>query len=412
MVQRTSGFSLFIFTAWFIVLIIEWATIPQFSQADQVIPDDLIVQSSLCTGLDCVNNESFGFDTIRLKENNTRIGFDDTSVGAFPANDWQITANDSASGGANKFSIDDITGAKTPFTITAGAPSASLFIDSIGRVGLRTATPVLDLHVNTSNTPAFRLEQNASGGFSSQTWDVAGNEANFFIRDVTGGSLLPFRIRPGAPTSSLDISASGNVGIGTAAPTSKLTVHGGSSDSTIHLTTQTGIVLNTWEVKHNLATGRLTFGVSGSANVPFKMASTSVDNLLRVGVVASNRVDINGNLVVTGTITPDYVFTPAYKLESIKEHAKFMWRERHLPAVGPGQVNEHGEALINVGARSQGMLEELEKAHIYIEQLHDAIGKLTAENHQLAANLARLQEDFAARLERLEADKQVASSRQ
>jgi len=25
--------------------------------------------------MDCVNNESFGFDTLRLKENNTRIKF-------------------------------------------------------------------------------------------------------------------------------------------------------------------------------------------------------------------------------------------------------------------------------------------------------------------------------------------------
>jgi hypothetical protein len=54
---------------------------------DQVIPDDLIVQGSACVGLDCVNNESFGFDTIRLKENNDRIQFDDTSTSAgFPTN--------------------------------------------------------------------------------------------------------------------------------------------------------------------------------------------------------------------------------------------------------------------------------------------------------------------------------------
>ncbi|HEX2123520.1 MAG TPA: hypothetical protein VHL59_17955, partial [Thermoanaerobaculia bacterium] len=83
---------------------------------DQVIPDDLIVQGSTCVGFDCVNNESFGFDTIRLKENNTRIKFEDTSTGSFPTNDWQLTANDSASGGASKFSIEDITGAKVPMT--------------------------------------------------------------------------------------------------------------------------------------------------------------------------------------------------------------------------------------------------------------------------------------------------------
>src|SRR6201985_2425331 len=93
------------------------------ARADFVIPDDLIVQGSACVGLDCVDGEAFGFDTIRLKENNTRIKFDDTSTSAgFPNNDWQLTANNSASGGQNKFSIEDITGSKVPFTVIAGAP--------------------------------------------------------------------------------------------------------------------------------------------------------------------------------------------------------------------------------------------------------------------------------------------------
>jgi hypothetical protein len=197
---------------------------------DIVQADDVIIQGSLCVGLDCVNNESFGFDTIRLKENNTRIKFDDTSTASgFPNHDWQLTANDSASGGANKFSIEDITAATVPVTITGSAPTNSIFVDSSGRLGLRTSTPVLDIHVATGNTPAMRLEQNTSGGFSAQTWDVAGNEANFFVRDVTGGSRLPFRIRPGAPTSSIDINASGNVGIGTASPGAKLDIGTGAS---------------------------------------------------------------------------------------------------------------------------------------------------------------------------------------
>lgn len=193
---------------------------------DQVIPDDLIVQGSACVGFDCVNNENFGFDTIRLKENNLRIKFEDTSTGTFPTTDWQLTANDSASGGSNKFSIEDITGVKVPFTVTAGAATNSIFVDSTGRVGFRTSTPVLDLHVATSNTPAMRLEQNNLGGFTAQTWDVAGNEANFFIRDVTSGSRLPFRIRPGAPTSSIDINAEGRVGIRTASPAFDVDIRG------------------------------------------------------------------------------------------------------------------------------------------------------------------------------------------
>ena len=69
----------------------------------------------------------------------------------------------------------------------------------------------LPLLLKSPDTPGVRLEQTGTGGYTPQTWDVAGNEANFFVRDLTGGGRLPFRIRPGAPTSSLDISATGDV---------------------------------------------------------------------------------------------------------------------------------------------------------------------------------------------------------
>ena len=196
--------------------------------ADQVILDDLIIDGSICAGMDCVNGESFGFDTIRLKENNLRIKFQDTSSSAsFPTNDWQITVNDSANGGANKFSIDDIDGGRTPFTIEASAPSHSLYVDDGGRLGLGTNTPVVDVHVKGGNTPTLRLEQDGTSGFTPQTWDVAGNEAGFFVRDATNGSTLPFRIEPGAPSSAIHIDNNGNVGIGDSSPDAALDIENG-----------------------------------------------------------------------------------------------------------------------------------------------------------------------------------------
>ncbi|MEO7756009.1 MAG: hypothetical protein ABIS07_05490, partial [Dokdonella sp.] len=107
------------------------------SPNDQVIADDLIVQGSTCIGFDCVVDESFGFDTIRLKENNTRIVFFDTSVAGFPNHHWQLTANDSDSGGLEKFSIEDLTAATVPFTVLGSAPSDALFVASNGKVGMR-----------------------------------------------------------------------------------------------------------------------------------------------------------------------------------------------------------------------------------------------------------------------------------
>jgi len=256
--------------------------------ADQVIPDDLIVQGSACVGLDCVNNESFGFDTLRLKENNTRLNFFDTStLAGFPANKWTITANDSASGGANYLAFDDVTSGRQPFRVTAGAPTASLFVANTGKVGLRTSTPVLDLQITTGDTPAHRLEQTGASGFTAQTWDIGANEANFFVRDVTGGSRLPLRIRPGAPTSSIDVAASGNVGFGTASPG----LTGGMSDRVLAIQGSNNPIL---AITNSTAGKQWGWYVDGTGNlIAFDAASTA------------NRVAISlaGNFGI-GTVTP------------------------------------------------------------------------------------------------------------
>lgn len=280
---------------------------------DDVIPDDLIVQGSACVGLDCVNGEVFGFDTIRMKENNTRIQFDDTSGAGFPTNNWQIRANSSAGGGASFLAFVDQGASGNSetgtivFEVDAGAPANSLRVSSIGKMGLKTATPVLDVHANTSDTPAIRLEQNNGGGFTAQTWDIAGNEANFFVRDVTSGSRLPFRIRPGAPTSSIDISADGNVGIGTGSPGAKL-----------HLfSTQTSDVIASFGTDPaagpalNIAYAGASFG-RGSAffNVRPDASAVAPNPSLRFLTVNVERMIItNQGRVGIGTTAPDQLLS-------------------------------------------------------------------------------------------------------
>ncbi|MDY7095249.1 MAG: tail fiber domain-containing protein [Acidobacteriota bacterium] len=256
--------------------------------ADFVINDDLIVDGSACIGFDCVNGESFGFDTIRLKENNLRIKFDDTSVAAsFPRNDWQLTANDSANGGASKFSIDDVSGNRTPFTVEANARSHSLYVDDGGRIGSRTSTPSTEIHTIDGDTPTLRLQQDGSSGFAPQTWDIAGNETNFFIRDVSNGSTLPFRIRPGAPSSSIFIDVDGDIAIGTSSVDDAVRLQvqedtdsnfGGlrvENDGTGNIQTQFVNNADDWEWRQNFRQTRLdfNFGTVGSVSTQFSLES-------------------------------------------------------------------------------------------------------------------------------------------
>ena len=155
---------------------------PIRGMADIVYTDDVIIQDSLCVGIDCVNNENFGFDTLRLKENNLRIHFDDTSNSSgFPSYDWTLIANDSSTGGANYFAIQDRTTNTIPFRVEGGAPTNALVVEADGDIGIKTINPVVDIHVVEGNTPTLRLDQDGSDGFASQVWDVAGNEANFFV---------------------------------------------------------------------------------------------------------------------------------------------------------------------------------------------------------------------------------------
>ncbi len=108
---------------------------------DIVHADDTIIQSSLCVGWDCIIFQEFGFDTMIIKENNLRLYFHDTSsTGSFPSNDWRITINDSFSGGASYFRIDDFSGGTVPLTILDKAHG--------NNVGIGVENPTEKLHVD------------------------------------------------------------------------------------------------------------------------------------------------------------------------------------------------------------------------------------------------------------------------
>lgn len=125
-----------------------------------------------------------------------------------------------------------LTGSDAPLVVQGNA--------CIG-IACPTSDPVTPLVLNNNDTPVVRLDQTGNGGFTPQIWDVAGNEANFFVRDVTGSSQLPFRIFPGAKTNSLTVR-DGRVGVGTSSPGKALDVIGTSGETGLKVTEESTTV--------------------------------------------------------------------------------------------------------------------------------------------------------------------------
>ncbi len=397
---------------------------------DFVINDDLIVDGSACIGFDCVNGESFGFDTIRLKENNLRIKFDDTSTAAsFPRNDWQITVNDSANGGQSKFSVDDISGSRTPFTIEANARSHSLYVDDGGRIGIRTSTPSTEIHVVDGDTPTLRLQQDGSSGFAPQTWDVAGNETNFFVRDVTNGSTLPLRIRPGAPSSSIDIAAGGDVGVGTSSPDAPLHVlRTGSigSDGQVHIenTNTTASDRNMLRIENNGPPTLLFSNTNAASNGSWTYTVTNGGifqiNASGSGAPIELQLSAGGDMTIGGMLTElsSREAKTGFEnldgqdvLERLANLPVTVWSYKHdgdgIRHVGP--MAEDFFAAFNVGTDAHHIapsdkagvaLVAIQGLRQMVQQRDQKIEELAREKEDLEHRVAALEELVAEALER------------
>jgi hypothetical protein len=163
------------------------------------------------------------------------------------------------------------------FATTAGA--TRMVIDPIGNIGIGTITPSERLHVLRSGDYQLRLENQATGG---GFWNIGQSDNIFNI----GGKKLAFV--PDSTNSSaatVVFTNDGQVGIGTASPSAKLTVSGAGAYN---------------------AAGAARFDLfNTTANTGFLQHVTD-GGLLQFTTTSGNTrmvIDPNGNVGV-GTVTP------------------------------------------------------------------------------------------------------------
>lgn len=364
----------------------------------QVFVTDVIVQGSECVGFDCSSSENFGFDTFRLKENNLRINFNDTSSsGSFPTRDWRIVANDTTNGGGNYFAVEDSDTSRRVFTIEAGAPANSLYVEDYGRVGLGTSTPVVELHIADGDTPTVRLDQNGSYGWTPQAWDIAGNETNFFIRDATNGSKLPFRIQPGAPSSALTIKSDGKVGIGTWSPDYSFEVETTGQNAVVAATRTDGA-----SIFFNARTDRAAIGTVTNHEVWFVVNGNYALKLL----TDNSLVMGNGATCTTAGV---WTNNSSRELKENIEELSYSEAEKTLEELTPVKYNyKVDKAEKYVGFIAEDVPENVamnDRKHMVTMDVVGVLTKVTQQQQEQLKKQQKTIDDLTKRLEELEKNK-------
>ncbi|WP_040334091.1 hypothetical protein [Candidatus Magnetobacterium casense] len=129
-------------------------------------------------------------------------------------------------------------------------------------------------------------------------------------------------------------------------------------------------MVDTWQGNFRIAGDNPNSQATGDVLIGSKVLINPSDITVR----PAGTLDVNGSIYQRGSqLHADYVFEPVYKLETIEEHKKFMFEEKHLKAIPKAKKDEMGQDIVEYGVHVRGILEELEKAHVYIAQMNDTI---------------------------------------
>jgi hypothetical protein len=267
--------------------------------ADQVVNDDLIVRGNACAGAACADGMSFPVGPLVARSGSPNLLFDDTSSNG-TAHDWAFFVNGILNN-SNQFSLWNLSASTVPLTIMGAAPSNSILVDAVGRVGFGTSTPAARLHIKHAN-PTLRLERTASPAYS---WDIVLSGRSFVIHDVHSAKA-PFTIFPDAPHGSIVVDEAGDVGIGTFSPETDVHVFGyASGDATIGMGPNPAGTLN--ESALNVGYGGASFGRgAGFLNVRPDSAAAPPNPSLRFLVANNERMilDNEGFIGLGGVPNP------------------------------------------------------------------------------------------------------------
>lgn len=273
----------------------------------------------------------------------------------------------------------------------------------------------------------------------------AGNGAAFWF---SGTSVLKIGATGNTEPAvgALNITTTGQVGMGTTTPENMLEVATTSQLDGIKVSyNNTGLVRlhanSLFAGAYNLVVQNgdagILFGTNGAQpNFGFVIAPwspvqggiriTGYGNVLIGKGTQTNTsyvLDVNGNVranqVVVNTTGADYVFDPGYRMSSLKQLEAYVKKEHHLPGIAPAaQMQQDG---LNLGDNQTRLLAKIEELTLYIIEQSRETQSLKDEQQQEMQTLKdkiktleernRTLEDLEKRIEKLEHPDKTSATR-
>jgi hypothetical protein len=279
-------------------------------------------------------------------------------------------------------------------TIRFRASSNPNFINA-GNLGIGTTSPSNLLDLNTDGASDYGIALSDDGTIVAHLYD-AGDVTNEGMLRLYNEGVESVRVRA---SSGLTYFDAGNVGIGTTTPDGLLDVDGSISISGKASPTS-GEQLEIFWLNSGAYFESYNYTTSEYRPINYSGSMHLFNADVRV---------LEGSFVDDGTTlsVPDYVFEPEYEMESIEEHAEYMWQKKHLPAVSSAKEINGSKTGYNMAVRREQMLEELEKAHVYIEQLNNAIKaqqKLNTEQQKYITEQQKQMQELQNQMKALKAE--------
>ncbi len=137
-----------------------------------------------------------------------------------PGQNWALQTRGDLAGA---FVFRDATNSKSPFAVEPNTPDNTLYVDSLGTVGLGTSTPQWRLQIASSSASAtFRPQLTLSDTrlATLDHWSFANINGTLYLATSSATTFASSTV------AALTVDASGNLGIGSTTPSFKLSVLG------------------------------------------------------------------------------------------------------------------------------------------------------------------------------------------